>query len=179
MDTQGEQNTSARTQTWWFTGLPGAGKTTLAQAWAAHLHTRQNPAVVLDGDELRLGLCRDLGFTTADREENMRRVAEVARLLNDAGVHTVVALVSPTRQGRANARHIVRPDRFVEVHVATPLAVCQARDPKGLYRRAAQNEPIGLTGVQSAYEVPLAPDLTVDTQVVSITEAIALLVQSR
>jgi adenylylsulfate kinase len=97
--------------TWWFTGLPGAGKTTWAQAWAARLRTQHQTVVVLDGDELRKGLTRDLGFSPADRQENMRRVAEVASLLNDSGVHAVVALVSPTLQGRATAREIVRTER--------------------------------------------------------------------
>jgi adenylylsulfate kinase len=110
--------------TWWFTGLPGAGKTTLAQAWGQQLHQRQRSVVVLDGDELRQGLTRDLGFSPADRHENMRRVAEVARLHNDAGVD---ALVSPTLQSRAAARQIIGSARFIDVFVATPLAVCQQR----------------------------------------------------
>lgn len=164
-----------RAQTWWFTGLPGAGKTTLTQAWAAHLRIRHDPVVVLDGDELRRGLTRDLSFSPAHREENMRRVAEVARLLNDSGVHALVALVSPTLQGRATAREIIRSEHFVEVFVATPLAVCQARDPKGLYQRAANHEPIGLTGVQSVYEAPLSPDLSINTHAVSVDDAMVLL----
>ena len=164
--------------TWWFTGLPAAGKTTLTQAWVGYLRSKHLPVVVLDGDELRQGLTRDLGFSLVDREENMRRVAEVARLLNDAGVHAVVALVSPTLKGRATAREIVNAKRFIEVYVSTPLAVCQARDPKGLYQRAANHEPIGLTGMQSVYEAPLSPDVVINTHVVSVDEVLALLAHS-
>lgn len=158
--------------TWWFTGLPGAGKTTLAQAWGQQLRQSQRSVVVLDGDELRQGLTRDLGFSESDRNENMRRVAEVARLLNDAGVDALVALVSPTLQGRASARQIIGNARFIEVFVATPLAVCQQRDPKGLYRRAASNEPLSLTGVQSPYEAPSAAELVIDTSQTSLTDAL-------
>ena len=158
--------------TWWFTGLPGAGKTTLAQAWAEQLRLQQRPVVVLDGDELRRGLTRDLGFSEADRNENMRRVAEVARLLNDAGIEALVALVSPTLQGRATSRTIIDPERFIEVFVATPLAVCQQRDPKGLYLRAANSEQFGLTGVQSPYEMPVKAELVIDTSNISLADAV-------
>lgn len=162
-------------KTWWFTGLPGAGKTTLATAWATQLRQNQRSAIVLDGDELRRGLTSDLGFSPADRQENMRRVAEVARLLNDAGIDAVVALVSPTHDGRALARSIVTPGRFFEIHVATPLAVCQQRDPKGLYRQAASNLAFGLTGVQSPYEAPLQPQLSLDTSLLDVDRALAQL----
>jgi adenylyl-sulfate kinase len=158
--------------TWWFTGLPGAGKTTLAQAWAEQLRLQQRQVVVLDGDELRRGLTRDLGFSEADRNENMRRVAEVASLLNDAGIEALVALVSPTLQGRATARHIIGPERFIEVFVATPLAVCQQRDPKGLYLRAANSEQFGLTGVQSPYEVPVHAEQVIDTSKTRLADAL-------
>ena len=165
----------ANAHTWWFTGLPGAGKSTLANAWAERLRQRHPTVVVLDGDELRQGLNRDLGFSDADRLENMRRVAELARLLNANGIHALVALVSPTRTGRALARSIVGDGQFTEVFVATPLGVCQQRDPKGLYRRAAAQEPFGLTGVQSPYEAPEAAEMVVDTSQVSVAEVMTLL----
>lgn len=163
--------------TWWFTGLPGAGKTTLAQAWSQQLRQQQQSVVVLDGDELRKGLTRDLGFSDADRAENMRRVAEVAKLFNQAGTHALVALVSPSIQGRHVARQIIGPDRFIEVFVSTPLAVCQQRDPKGLYARAASQEQFGLTGVQSPYEAPPQAELVIDTSRISVADALARLAQ--
>lgn len=165
--------------TWWLTGLPAAGKSTLAQTLARTLQTMGESAGVLDGDVLRTGLCRDLGFSAADRMENMRRVAEVAAILNRCGTHAIVALVSPTRAGRDRARQIVGTQGFIEVHVSTALEVCRQRDPKGLYARATTDPSIGLTGVQAPYEVPLAPDLSIDTALLSIEEATRLLVGAR
>ncbi len=161
-------------RTWWLTGLPGAGKTTLAQGLADSLRQLGRPAVILDGDELRRGVSRDLGFDDADRAENMRRVAEFAKLINDSGIDAVVALVSPTIQGRATARQIVGDGHFFEIHVSTPLEVCRQRDPKGLYRRAG-NEQFGLTGVQQPYELPPAPDFIIDTSKIELAEAISCL----
>ncbi|MBD3873689.1 adenylyl-sulfate kinase [Pseudomonas kunmingensis] len=158
--------------TWWLTGLPSAGKTTLANALVVRLRADAIPACVIDGDEIRQGLCRDLGFSAADRAENMRRVAELARLINQSGIHAVIALVSPTRQGRARAREIIGGDRFIEVHVATPLAVCEERDPKGLYRRARNGELADLTGISAAYEAPAAPDIRIDTSRCDVAKAI-------
>lgn len=146
----------------WFTGLSGAGKSTLANALRVHPVFDRRAVAVLDGDQLRTGLCRDLGFSAADRSENVRRVAEVARLMNDAGVNVLCALISPLAAQRASARSIVGPDRFVEVHVATPLEVCESRDPKGLYRKARAGEISQFTGLGSPYEVPEQPDLRLD-----------------
>ena len=161
-----------RTMTVWLTGLSGAGKSTLAQALAQRLRLRGWPVCVLDGDELRAGLCQDLGFSPADREENLRRAAETARLLNRQGMHAIVALISPTHSGRALAQRIVTPACFAEVHVSTPLEVCQARDPKGLYARAAQDPTLALTGVQAPYEVPQHPALRIDTQITPLDRAV-------
>jgi adenylyl-sulfate kinase len=143
-----------------MTGLSGAGKTTLARAFrdAHHAHG-QLRVVVLDGDEVRAGLCSDLGFSAADRLENARRLAAVARLLVDAGLTVVVSAISPTHKARALARSAFVPGTFVEVHVATPLATCMARDVKGLYRQAAQGQLVQMTGVDAPYEVPAAPDV--------------------
>ena len=158
--------------TLWFTGLPGAGKTTLAMHLEARLVRAGRPAYVLDGDNLRHGLCRDLGFSDDDRSENIRRTAEVCRLFNDAGVIALSALVSPLAAQRALAREIVGASRFIEIHVATPLAVCEARDPKGLYRRARQGALQGLTGVDGVYEQPAQPDLRLDTSASPIDAAL-------
>ena len=146
----------------WLTGLSGSGKTTLAGALREELMARGQGVVVLDGDVLRRGVCADLGFTLADRAENVRRAAHVARLLSDAGLVVIVALISPLRSHRAQAREIVGP-KFAEVFVRAPLAVCIARDPKGLYRRALDGQLPDFTGISSPYEEPAAPDLVLDT----------------
>jgi len=148
----------------WLTGLPAAGKSTLAGALERELVTAGRPAFRLDGDELRTGICRDLGFSRADREENVRRAALVARCLAEAGVVALVALVSPHADARRGARaaHDEAGLCFLEVHVSTPLATCERRDPKGLYRRARAGALRGLTGVDDPYEAPTDPDLRLD-----------------
>lgn len=147
----------------WMTGLSGAGKTTLSTMLVEALRQEGLSVLMLDGDALRSGLCKDLGFGEADRRENMRRAAELARLLIDAGQHVVVSLISPFAAEREAARRIVGADRFFEVHVHAPLPVVQARDPKGLYARARRGEVRLLTGVDSPYEPPVAPLLRIDT----------------
>ena len=148
--------------TLWLTGLSGAGKTTLAQALSLALNDSGRRCAVLDGDVLRQGLSRDLGFCPQGRSENIRRTAEVARLMNDAGLIVVAALISPLRSDRAHARAIVGAQRFREIHVSTPLVVCEAADVKGLYRRARQGELPLFTGVSAPYEAPETPWLNVD-----------------
>lgn len=149
--------------TLWLTGLSGAGKSTLAHALSTHAYFGERRVAVLDGDVMRAGLCSDLGFSAADRHENVRRIAEVAKLLNGAGVHVICALISPLHADRALARSIVGVDRFIEVHVATSLEACEARDPKGLYKRARAGQIAEFTGISSAYETPLDPTLTLNT----------------
>lgn len=143
----------------WFTGLPGAGKSTLACLLQKRLHDEGRNTCVLDGDVVRQGLSRDLGFSAADRAENNRRVAEVARLMVDAGLTALVALISPYRAERRMARELFAPGTFVEVFVDTPLAECERRDPKGLYAKARRGELRHFTGIDSAYETPEQPDV--------------------
>ena len=145
----------------WFTGLSGSGKSTVAAEVERSLVAGGRPAYLLDGDNLRHGLNADLGFSAADRTENIRRVGEVARLFADAGVVALVPVISPYRsdRGRARAIHEAVGLRFVEVFVDTPLELCESRDPKGLYARARAGEIVGFTGIDDPYEAPERPDL--------------------
>ncbi len=144
----------------WLTGLPGSGKSTIADAVVRRLHALGVHCYVLDGDNVRTGLNKDLGFTPEDRAENVRRVAEVARLMYDAGLVVLVALVSPYRSDRETAKALFEPETFLEVYIDTPVDVCAERDPKGLYAKAAAGSLPNMTGVGQAYERPTAPDLT-------------------
>jgi bifunctional enzyme CysN/CysC len=146
----------------WFTGLSGAGKSTIADCMDKKLHAIGKHTFVLDGDNIRHGLNRDLGFTEADRVENIRRVAEVAKLFVDAGMITIVAFISPFQAEREMARELVEPGEFIEVFVDTPLYVCEQRDPKGLYKKARRGELRNFTGLDSPYERPSDPELTLD-----------------
>lgn len=157
----------------WLTGLSAAGKSTLVDHLTPVLRARGLSTSILDGDSLRTGLCRDLGFCEQDREENVRRVAEVAALMSDAGLTVLVALISPTRAGRHYARSIIGNERFVEVFVDVPLAVAEARDPKGLYRRARRGEIRGFTGIDSAYEPPVCPELHIHSDQDSVEVAVS------
>lgn len=156
----------------WLTGLSGSGKSTIAHRAEALLVSSGRAAYVLDGDNLRHGLNADLGFGAADRTENVRRVGEVARLLADAALVALVPIISPYAADRARVRtaHAAAGIPFAEVHVATPLAVCEARDPKGLYARARSGEITGFTGIDDPYEPPEAPDLVLDTSESSVDE---------
>ncbi|PTA49316.1 adenylyl-sulfate kinase [Shewanella morhuae] len=147
----------------WFTGLSGAGKSTLAGALERALFEAGFHTYLLDGDNVRHGLCNDLGFTVKDRDENLRRVGEVAKLMVDAGLVILSAFISPTREERDSIRASFPAGQFIEVHVSTPLSVCEQRDPKGLYVKARSGEIANFTGVSSPYEAPLAAELTIDT----------------
>jgi len=149
--------------TLWFTGLSGSGKSTLSRAVEAALHHRGVRTYVLDGDNVRHGLNGDLGFSAADRTENIRRVGEVSKLLTDAGLIVLTAFISPYRADRARVRALHLPTDFVEVHVAADLAVCESRDPKGLYRKARAGQIPDFTGISAPYEAPEAPELVVHT----------------
>ncbi len=155
----------------WFTGYSGAGKTTISTLVLGRLRAAGVAAVLLDGDALRGGLNQDLGFSDADRSENVRRVGEVARLMADAGLLVLVALISPFRADRDRARALFTPGRFFEIHVDAPLAVAEARDPKGLYRQARQGQVRQFTGIASGYEPPLCAEWTVDTVQTTAAEA--------
>ena len=161
-----------RAATVWLTGLSGAGKSTLVNELERRLILAGHPCLVLDGDRVREGLNRGLGFGNADRLENMRRVAEVARLANEAGLITLVALISPLDEGRQLARRIIGDERFVEVYMSTPFEVCAARDGKGLYARASAGLVEDFTGVTSTYEVPKAPSLNIDASRDSVTQGV-------
>ena len=147
----------------WLTGLPGSGKSTIAHAVEANLHRLGFKTVVLDGDNIRHGLCADLGFSVADRNENIRRTGEVAKLLLELGVVVFVALISPLRAAREKIRQSFAEGDFIEIYCSCPLAVCKERDPKGMYARAESREIAEFTGVSSPYEAPAHPDLTLAT----------------
>jgi bifunctional enzyme CysN/CysC len=151
----------------WLTGLSGAGKSTIANMLEQRLHAAGRHTYVLDGDNVRHGLNKDLGFTAADRVENVRRLAEVARLMVDAGLIVLVSAISPFRAERDWARSRFAPGEFVEVHVATPLEACEARDPKGLYAKARRGELANFTGIDSTYEPPSEPEIVLDAGVLS------------
>ena len=164
-----------RPATLWLTGLSGAGKSTIGYALERRLLDAGRAAYVLDGDNVRHGLNRDLGFSPQDRAENIRRIAEVARLLNDAGLIVITAFISPYREDREMARTIVGSTGFLEVHVNTPLEVCEGRDPKGFYRLARAGELPAFTGVSAPYESPLAPACSIDTATCGVDECVDLL----
>ena len=162
----------------WLTGYSGSGKSTIACALEERLVHMGHPTMVLDGDNIRHGLNRDLGFSPDDRTENIRRVAHVAQLMNEAGLIVIVSFISPYRTDRAAAREIIGPDRFIETLVDTPLAVCEARDPKGLYAKARAGQITDFTGIDAPYERPEVPDLTLDTVNASVDDAVTRCLQA-
>ena len=156
----------------WFTGLSGSGKSTLANAVELALHNRGCHTYILDGDNVRHGLNKNLTFSDEDRMENIRRIGEVARLFSDAGLLTLTAFIGPFRSNRAVVRELLG-DRFVEVHVKASVEVCESRDPKGLYQKARAGEIKDFTGISSPYEAPESPEIEVDTGELSIEDSVA------
>lgn len=160
----------------WFTGLSGSGKSTLANALEQKLFELNHHTYLLDGDNVRHGLNRDLGFSDADRIENIRRIGELSALFVDAGLLVLTAFISPFRAERRMVRELVGPEEFVEIHVATPLSTCEQRDPKGLYRKARAGEIRNFTGIDSDYEVPESPELVIDTLLLSVDESVSRII---
>ena len=162
-------------KTVWFTGLSGSGKSTLANALEKRLVEMGRHTMLLDGDNVRMGLNRNLGFTETDRVENIRRIAEVAKLMNEAGLIVLTAFISPYKKDRENAKEIIGDD-FLEVYVSTPVEECERRDVKGLYKKARKGEIPNFTGISSPYEAPDAPDVVINTQEISVEDAVSLIV---
>jgi len=155
----------------WLTGLSGAGKSTLANELERRLRARSVRTYLLDGDNVRHGLNRDLGFSTEDRVENIRRIAEVSKLMVDAGLVVITAFISPFRADRQLARNLMADGEFIEVFVDTPLVVAEQRDPKGLYKKARRGELKHFTGIDSPYEIPEKPEIVIDTTSMSVQES--------
>lgn len=156
----------------WFTGLSGSGKSTIALGVERELHTRGILCRILDGDNIRAGINNNLGFSPADREENIRRIAEIGKLFVQTGVVTLACFVSPTEEIRSMARHIVGEEDFLEVYVSTPLEECERRDVKGLYARARRGEVKDFTGITAPFEPPVHPQLSVDTSVLTVQQSV-------
>jgi len=155
----------------WFTGLSGSGKSTLANALNEALHSKKVSTYLLDGDNIRHGLCRDLGFSDKDREENIRRIGEVANLFMNAGIVTITAFVSPFRSDREKVRKIIGKD-FIEIFCAANIDICETRDTKGLYKKARLGEIKDFTGISSPYEIPKAPEIRVDTGSLDLNDSV-------
>jgi adenylylsulfate kinase len=173
-----EKMNKHRAKLLWFTGLSGSGKSTLAHALEEELYQRDCRTYVFDGDNVRHGLCRDLGFSVDDRTENIRRIGEMAKLFVDAGVISLTAFISPIREDRDRARGLFPHGDFIEVYVDCPLEVCETRDVKGLYKKARAGEIKDFTGISSPYEPPLKPEITIQTGNREIAECITEIVNA-
>ncbi|PKM18019.1 MAG: adenylyl-sulfate kinase [Gammaproteobacteria bacterium HGW-Gammaproteobacteria-15] len=156
----------------WFTGLSGSGKSSVANALEQALAAQGKHTYLLDGDNVRHGLCADLGFSAEDRTENLRRVGAVAGLMVDAGLLVLSAFISPYRSQRELVKSLIPPGKFIEVHIATPLEVCEQRDVKGLYKKARAGQISQFTGISDPYEAPQAADLVLDTSVTSLEDSV-------
>ncbi len=172
-----EQKNAHKSAVLWFTGLSGSGKSTLAHAVEEQLHQNGLNTFVLDGDNVRHGLCSDLGFSDTDRKENIRRISEIAKLLLEAGVLTLTSFISPFRAERATARSLIPHGDFIEIHCFCPLTVCEQRDVKGLYKKARLGEIKNFTGISSPYEEPENPDLKIDTSQLTLEESVQQVIE--
>ena len=161
----------------WMTGLSGAGKSTLANALEQELNKQGKHTYILDGDNLRHGLNSDLGFTEADRNENVRRAAEAAQLMVDAGLIVIVGLISPFKKERDWARSLFKDNQFKDIYISTSLEECEHRDTKGLYQKARRGEVKNFTGIDSPYEAPDNPDVMIDTQNKSVSECVQMILE--
>ncbi len=163
-----------KSKVYWFTGLSGSGKSTIARGVERLLFSHGYFAQVIDGDNVRTGLCSNLSFSLEDRAENIRRVAELAKLYCNSGVITLCSFISPTRKIRKNAKEIISSHDFEEIYINTPLEICEKRDVKGLYAKARKGEILGFTGIDSPYESPLHPELEVKTENSSVEASVEL-----
>lgn len=161
----------------WFTGLSGSGKSTIAIALERELHKRGLLCRILDGDNIRSGINNNLGFSEADRVENIRRIAEVSKLFIDTGIVTIAAFISPNNDIREMAANIIGREDFLEIYVSTPIEECERRDVKGLYAKARRGEIKNFTGISAPFEAPVHPDLTLDTSVLSLEESVGRLLK--
>ncbi|MCK0163994.1 adenylyl-sulfate kinase [Marinobacter sp. S6332] len=170
------ENKSQKPCLLWFTGLSGSGKSTIANALDVALHNRGYHTFLLDGDNVRHGLCKDLGFSDEDRVENIRRVGEVSKLFTDAGLIVMSAFISPFNSDRRMVRKLFPAGEFIEVYMDTPLATCEERDSKGLYQKARAGEITDFTGIDSPYEAPAKPEISLDTSCSSVEDCVESLI---
>ncbi|CAG1769394.1 adenylylsulfate kinase [uncultured bacterium] len=161
----------------WLTGLSGSGKSTIAVELEHALIENKHQAYILDGDNIRHGLNKNLGFSPEDRTENIRRIGEVAKLFTDANIITITAFISPYRQDRDNVRKLLKDGEFIEVYIKCPIDVCEQRDTKGLYKKARAGEVKEFTGISAPYEEPLNPELTIDTSTMTVDESTRIVIQ--
>ena len=172
-----EKRNQHKSRVLWFTGLSGSGKSTVANATEKVLHDMGLQTYILDGDNVRMGLNKDLGFSPEDRTENIRRITEVAKLFADSGSVILTAFISPYREDRDKAREIISTGDFIEVFVSADLSVCESRDPKGLYKKARAGEIKGFTGIDAPYEAPLNPELIVETDKNDIEACVQIVIE--
>lgn len=172
-----EQRNGHKSVLLWFTGLPSAGKSTLSHAVEEQLHASGYRTIVLDGDNVRHGLCADLGFSEKDRSENLRRIGEMSKLFLDAGIITLAAFVSPSSADRTFVRSMMGEAEFFEIYCSCALEVCEVRDVKGMYKRARAGEILNFTGVDGSYEAPVHPDLVVDTGGQTLLQSVEMVME--